>query len=79
MGLTLNADGTILGTPTAETGTYTFLVKLTDAQGRQDLRAMALRLRPDFALQSSGCTSTGLDPSLLVLVLTGLALRRRRP
>ena len=79
VGLTLNADGTILGTPTAETGTYTFLVKLTDAQGRQDLRAMALRLRPDFALQSSGCTSTGLDPSLLVLVLTGLALRRRRP
>jgi hypothetical protein len=77
-GLSLAADGTILGTPNAETGTYSFLVKVTDASGRQDVRALAIRLRPDFALDRSGCSSVGLDPSLLALALATLALRRRR-
>ncbi|MFZ5445010.1 MAG: putative Ig domain-containing protein [Myxococcota bacterium] len=77
-GLSLSADGTILGTPNAEVGTYTFLVKVVDGQGRQDVRALALRLRPDFALEKSGCSSTGLSPSLVLVALTGLALRRRR-
>jgi hypothetical protein len=77
-GLNLAADGTILGTPLADTGTYTFLVKVTDGLGRQDVRAMALRLRPDFALDRSSCSTSGLDPSLLALALAGLSLRRRR-
>jgi uncharacterized protein (TIGR03382 family) len=78
VGLSLAADGTILGTPNADTGTYTFLVKVADATGREDVRAIALRLRPDFALDRSGCSSSGFDPSLLTLALAGLALLRRR-
>ncbi len=77
-GLNLAADGTVLGTAVAETGTYTFLVKVTDSLGRQDIRALALRLRPDFALEQSSCSTAGLDPSLLALALAGFALRRRR-
>ena len=77
-GLNLSADGTILGTALADTGTYTFLVKVTDGLGRQDVRALALRLRPDFALDRGGCSSVGLEPSLLALALAGFALRRRR-
>ena len=42
------------------------------------LQAVALRLRPDFATESSSCSSLGLEPSLLALALAGLALRRRR-
>ncbi len=77
-GLNLAADGTVLGTALAETGTYTFLVKVTDSLGRQDVRALALRLRPDFSLEKSSCSTVGLDPSLLALALAGFALRRRR-
>jgi hypothetical protein len=77
-GLNLSADGTILGTPAGDTGTYTFLVKVTDGLGRQDVRALALRLKPDFALEKSGCSAAGFDPSLLALALAGFALRRRR-
>jgi|GEM_PF-1021269 subtilase family serine protease len=77
VGLSLSPDGTIVGTPLADTGTYTFLVKLTDGQGRQDVRALGLRLRPDFSLDRAGCSGTGLDPSLLALALVGLAFRRR--
>jgi hypothetical protein len=77
VGLSLSPDGTIVGTPLADTGTYTFLVKLTDGQGRQDVRALGLRLRPDFSLDRTGCSGTGLDPSLLALALVGLAFRRR--
>ncbi|MDP1828595.1 MAG: putative Ig domain-containing protein [Archangium sp.] len=78
LGLELKPDGTILGTALADTGTYTFLVKVTDGLGRQDVRALALRLRPDFSLERTSCNSTGLDPSLLALALAGFALRRRR-
>lgn len=78
VGLSLAADGTILGTPNADTGTYTFLVKVADATGRQDVRAVAIRLRPDFALERSSCSTTGLEASLITLALAGLALRRRR-
>lgn len=79
-GLMLQADGTILGTPTSDTGVYTFLVKLVDARARQDVRAIAVRVRPDFSTQtSSGCTTAGLSPStLLALAFGALALRRRR-
>jgi uncharacterized repeat protein (TIGR01451 family) len=76
VGLSLAANGTILGTPLAETGTYTFLVRVSDASGRQDVRAMALRLRPDFANEGGGCSSAGLGSAALGLL--ALALRRAR-
>ncbi|MFO0600080.1 MAG: putative Ig domain-containing protein [Myxococcaceae bacterium] len=78
VGLNLGADGSIFGTPNADTGTYTFLVKVSDASGRQDVRALALRLRPDFALDRSSCSSTGLEPSLITLALAAFLARRRR-
>ena len=78
VGLVLKPDGTIIGTALADTGTYTFLVKVTDGLGRQDVRALAVRLRPDFALDRSSCSATGLDPTLLALAFAGLTLRRRR-
>jgi uncharacterized repeat protein (TIGR01451 family) len=78
VGLTLTSNGTILGTPLAETGTYTFLAKVTDAAGRQDVRALAIRLRPDFSNESSGCAATGLTPTLAALLaLVTRRLRRR--
>ncbi|MGV3623193.1 MAG: putative Ig domain-containing protein, partial [Archangium sp.] len=78
-GLMLQADGTILGTTNAEPGVYTFLAKVSDARGRQDVRAIALRVRGDFSTQRSGCSAVGLPPStLLALALGALALRRRR-
>jgi hypothetical protein len=86
-GLVLTADGTIAGTPTSPAGsgaaassTYSFLVKITDDQGRQDVRGLAIKVRPDYSLERTGCSGTGLDPSgLSVLLLAALALRRRRP
>lgn len=78
VGLALSADGTILGTPNADTGTYSFLVKVQDATGRQDVRALSIRLRPDFALDRSACSSVGFEPSLLTLALVALSMRRRR-
>ena len=78
-GLMLQPDGTILGTTNAEPAVYTFLAKVSDARGRQDVRAVALRVRNDFSTQRSGCSAAGLPPStLLALALGALALRRRR-
>jgi hypothetical protein len=79
IGLALGPDGSIIGIPNAEPGTYSFLVKVADDAGRQDVRGLSIRLRPDFAAssQSGGCASTsGL--SALGFAIAGLFLARRR-
>jgi hypothetical protein len=78
VGLTLNADGTITGTPTAAgTAVYSFLVKAVDANGRQDTRGFSIKLRPALPV-SGGCSGTGLEPvALSLLALIGLGRRRR--
>ncbi|MCC6333761.1 MAG: putative Ig domain-containing protein [Myxococcales bacterium] len=79
MGLLLGADGLIAGTPTGPEGIYSFLVKLTDASGRQDVRGMSIRVRADFTQQKSGgCSGTGLDPSALAVLGLAVSLWRRR-
>lgn len=79
-GLSMGSDGSILGIPNAEPGTYTFLVKVADEGGRQDVRGLSIRLQPDFAAgQSSGGCSSGAGLSSAALgVLAGLFLMRRR-
>jgi hypothetical protein len=79
-GLILGADGSITGTPTGPEGIYSFLVKLVDASGRQDVRGMAIRVRGDFTQEKAGggCSGTGLAPSALAALGLVAALRRRR-
>lgn len=74
-GLTLADDGTISGRPVSTTGTYTFLVKVADAMGREDTRGLSIRLQPDFAKAPSGCAVVD-GAGWLALLLLGL--RRRR-
>lgn len=76
-GLTLGADGSIIGAPTSE-GTFSFLVKVTDDANRQDVRSLSIHVQPNYADQTSGCSGTGLSPSLLALLSLGLWLARRR-
>ena len=81
-GLTLGTDGTLSGIPSippsGNATTYTFLVKATDSQGRQDVRGLSIKVRPD-TLQSGGCSGTGLGPQALALLAAlGLLPRRRR-
>jgi len=79
-GLALGSDGAILGVPSADPGTYTFLVKVTDEGGRQDVRGLSIRLQPDFAGQAtSGCsTGVGLGSFAMSSLLFVLLNRRRR-
>jgi MYXO-CTERM domain-containing protein len=78
-GLVLAPDGTISGVANGGLGTYTFLVKLTDAAGRQDVHPLSIRVNGDFAAQKTGCTGAPAAPSLLALIaLVALASRRRR-
>lgn len=81
-GLSLGPDGSIIGVPSPATpvGTYTFLVKVADDGGRQDIRGLSIRLQPDYAAASSGgggC-STGLGLGSLGWLAVLGALRRRR-
>jgi subtilase family serine protease len=79
-GLTLSADGAITGTPTDPGGNtdkvFSFLVKVVDGAGRQDVRSLSIRLRPNVAQSGGGCSGTGLSPSLLAVLALGLARRR---
>lgn len=78
-GLVLGSDGLLTGMPTASPGTYTFLVKLTDSAGRQDVRALSIRVLADSNTRASGCAGVPRAPSMFALVaLLGLAWRRRR-
>ena len=79
-GLVLEADGTVKGTPTGEAGNYAFLVKVSDDTGRQDVRSLSIKVRTDYTPpKTGGCSGSGLDPSVLVSLLTAaLALRLRR-
>ena len=66
-GLTFGADGSITGSPTAppaaEAGSdvqvYSFLVKAVDASGRQDVRGLSIKLRPELPENQGGCSGTG--------------------
>jgi uncharacterized protein (TIGR03382 family) len=84
-GLTLGSDGTITGTPEAtvtETdppAVHSFLVQVTDGQGRYDVRSLSIRLRPERT--TGGCSSAGTGPAGwggLALVLLAFAGRRRK-
>ncbi len=80
-GMTLGPDGSLLGVPNGEPGTYSFLVKVADDTGRQDVRGLSIRLQPDFATGSNnggGCTTTGLQPMVGVLLGVLALVRRRR-
>ncbi len=76
-GLTLDEKGFLGGGATGPEGVYSFLVKATDGAGRQDVRAMAIRVRA--APATAGCTTGGVAPSFLAaLALLGGVLRARR-
>jgi subtilase family serine protease len=79
-GLSLGSDGSLLGIPSGEPGIYTFLVKVADDGGRQDVRGLSIRLRPDFATGSGGgsCSAGGLDPTVVGALLGVLTLLKRR-
>jgi hypothetical protein len=83
-GVTLNPDGTLSGIPGDLSDDkpllYTFMVKVTDNKGRQDLRSLSIKLRNDFEPKGKGCSGTGLPPSALLMGVAALALRlgRRR-
>lgn len=76
-GLTLADDGTISGRPMSTTGSYAFLVKVSDAAGREDTRGLSIRLQPDFSKAPSGCTVADGSGWLAAAALL-LSLRRRR-
>lgn len=77
-GLTLSAQGVIAGSPVAEVGSYNFLVKVADASGRKDVRALTIRVRNDFKVGNSGCSSSGWGGPLALLGLLVWAWRRGR-
>jgi hypothetical protein len=89
-GMMLDPTGQISGSPTAlPAGTsatttpvvYSFLVKVADAQGRQDVRSLSIKVRPDFGTDQTGssCAGVPLSPSLGALLASALwALRARR-
>lgn len=82
--LFLGSDGSITGAPTAP-GTFdgqtpmvfSFLVKAKDPQGRYDVRALAIRLRPNYQ-EAGGCSSTAAAPVLLAAAFALRLLRRRK-
>ncbi|MBK7858470.1 MAG: putative Ig domain-containing protein [Archangiaceae bacterium] len=78
-GLTLSADGTIGGTPTSTTEqVYSFLVKVVDGAGRQDVRSLSIRVRPNVATGGGGCSGTGAAPLLVLSLLALAGIRRKR-
>lgn len=91
-GLSLASDGLIAGTVAedAASGTYAFVVEVSDSKGHQGLTALALTVRtePKQAVvvveESGGCGSTaagasqGLTPAGLAVLGLALLNRRRR-
>lgn len=91
-GLELNADGFVTGVPTLppvqvsgdgktfDPFVYSFLVRVQDTQGRQDLRSLSIKVRPDYTEGGCGCSGTGgraWELALALAVLAALGLRRR--
>ena len=83
-GLVLGSDGTLSGVPEfpaegiSPPAVYSFLVQVSDSQGRYDVRSLSIKLRP--ALAEGGCSGTGTGPGgwlALGLVVLALAGRRR--
>ncbi|MBI3183515.1 MAG: putative Ig domain-containing protein [Myxococcales bacterium] len=91
-GLFLGADGVLSGTaappnvPNAvdangdlQPVVYSFLVKVTDASGRQDVRGLSIKVRPDYdKVKEGGCAGAGMAPSLFALLAVAGWMRRRR-
>ncbi len=88
-GLTIMEDGTLTGEAVApepspefpavtesQPRVYSFLVKVTDKQGRQDVRGLSIKLRPDY--EKGGCAGAPFAPSLLGLLAVAFAIRSRR-
>ncbi len=78
-GLELREDGTIIGQPHfADEGAYSFLVAVTDPEGRRDVRSLSIRLRP-APIEASGCSGAGFAaPSLLLSLFVLAGIRRKR-
>jgi uncharacterized protein (TIGR03382 family) len=56
---------------------YTFLVKLTDRHGRQDIRSLSIKLRNDYQ-PKGGCATGAVGPEVILSLMALLAVRRRR-
>ncbi len=81
-GLELKDDGSISGLPSSTAGAdkvYSFLVKVVDDAGRQDVRSLSIRVRPAITTSGGGggCAVAGGVP-LLALALLAVAKRRVR-
>jgi len=79
-GVTLSSNGMFGGAPAA-TGSsdqvFSFLVKVTDDAGRQDIRSLSIRVRPNTAAAGSGCSAAPIAPLGLAALLLALSARRR--
>lgn len=88
-GLTLSGNGELSGVAEMPAGVrngpdgkpppvvFSFLVKVTDGSGRQDVRGLSIRVRSDD-VRSSGCSGAGFEPSLLALAVVSFLILRRR-
>jgi hypothetical protein len=77
-GLTLFSNGQIFGTPTA-TGTFTFTVKVTDANGQTATQAFSLTISPQpppLTAAQQGCQHA---PGQTTASLTGPAIAGKTP
>lgn len=79
-GLVLGEDGTLSGHPLEqETGSYAFLIEVTDDEGRRDLRSLSIQLQPYRPIdQSGGCSGTTAAPELLLSLLALAGIRRKK-
>lgn len=80
-GLSLGEDGALAGTPEgvigAEGEVKSFLVRVSDPQGRHSVRALSIKVRPSFS-SGGGCAGGGAIPSAAALAMAALAFLRRR-
>jgi hypothetical protein len=88
-GLSLSATGQLAGIPVLPAGVipradgqftpvvYSFLVRVSDPSGRQDVRGLSVKVRPLLDAPASGCSSVG-GPAAAALAALGLLVASRR-